>query len=170
MMIKNIRVLIAPLTLLIFLITTFFIISVNANPIPVYPEPELVFFSSNSAINIPIYWIFLVFILDFFIDILIVYTGIFLLDKDKLILNKDVLDFSKRTFLLAVAVISTVGLLSELIFGQSIGGLIIVLSLIFISFVLVSRYLLKLNWKNSNRMGLFAIVINIIAWAVVFSV
>lgn len=168
-MIKNFKKIFVSSIILFFSIITIFIISAKANPIPVYPDPEPTFFKTGGYINIPLYWILFVFILDFFIDILIVYGGIFLLDKDKLIQNKYILDFSKKTFFLAIGMICTVGLLSELILGQSIGGLIVALIFIFISFVFVSKYLLKLNWKNSNRMALFAIIINLIVWAVIFS-
>ena len=85
-------------------------------------------------------------------------------------MNRNVLDFSKKTFLFAVVIISMVGLLSELIFGAWIGGLIIALLLIFLSFVFVSRYILKISWANSYRMGLFAIIVNIAVWIVVFTV
>jgi len=170
-MIKNIKVFLSSLSLIILFIVIFSISSANANPIPVYPNPDPVIFSSNSQnTNIPLFWIFLVFIIDFFIDILIVYSGIFIMDKDRLIKNKYVLDFSKTTFMLAVGLISIVGLISEFFFGQSAGGLIIVLLIILISFIFVSRYILKLNWKNSYRMGLYAIVINLIIWSVIFSI
>ena len=154
----------------ILLVPTLCVLSVGANPIPVYPDPEPVFSGPSDISTLPIVWILIVFVLDFFIDILIIYAGICLLDKSNLIKNRKVLDFSKRTLLLAVVVISMVGLLSELIFGAWIGGLIFALFFIFLSFVFVSKYILRLSWVNSYRMGLFAIIVNIVVWIVVFTV
>jgi len=166
----NVRFTLAVSALLIILVHVVCVFSVTANPIPVYPDPEPVFLGPSNINTVPILWILFVFVIDFFIDILIVYAGIYLLDRDKLIMNRDVLDFSKKTFLFAVVIISMVGLLSELIFGAWIGGLIIALFLIFLSFVFVSRYILKISWANSYRMGLFAIIVNIAVWIVVFTV
>ena len=166
----NVRFTLAVSALLIILVPVVCVFSVTANPIPVYPDPEPVFLGQSNINTVPILWILFVFVIDFFVDILIVYAGIYLLDRNKLIMNRDVLDFSKKTFLFAVVIISMVGLLSELIFGAWIGGLIIALLLIFLSFVFVSRYILKISWANSYRMGLFAIIVNIAAWIVVFTV
>ena len=141
----------------------------SGNPIPVYPDPEPELVGISSSISVPIIWIFFVFIIDFFIDILIVYAGLYLLDRSNLLGNRNVLDFSKKTFLFAVVLISLSGLISELVFGAWIGGAILALFLIFISFVLVSRYILVINWSNSYRMGLFAVIINGIVWIFIFS-
>ena len=154
----------------ILLVPILCVLPVLANPIPVYPDPEPVFSGPSNISTLPIAWILIVFVLDFFIDILIIYTGIYLLDKSNLIKNRNVLDFSKRTLLLAVVVISMVGLLSELIFGTWIGGLIFALFFIFLSFVFVSKYILKLSWANSYRIGFFAVIVNIVVWIVVFTV
>jgi len=156
--------------LLICLIQILCVVSAVANPIPVYPDPEPVFSGPSNINTLSVVWILIVFVLDFFIDILIIYAGIYLLDKSNLIKNRKVLDFSKRTLLLAVVVISMIGLLSELIFGAWIGGLIFALFFICLSFVFVSKYILKLSWANSYRMGLFAIIVNIVVWIVVFTV
>ena len=145
------------------------VVSVVANPIPVYPDPKPEFSGSNDIGTISLGWISLVFVIDFFVDILIVYAGIYLLDASNLVKNRDVLDFSKKTFLFAVVLISIVGLLSELIFGAWIGGLIVALFFIFLSFVFVSKYLFKLSLANSFRMGFFAIIVNIVVWIVFFT-
>ena len=165
----NVRDALAVSALLVLLVPVVCVFSVNANPIPVYPDPEPVFLGPSNIDTVPILWILFVFVIDLFVDILIVYAGIYLLDRNKLIMNGDILDFSKKTFLFAVVIISMVGLLSELIFGAWIGGLIIALLLIFLSFVFVSRYILKISWVNSYRMGLFAIIVNIVIWIVVFA-
>jgi len=156
--------------LLICLIPILCVVSAVANPIPVYPDPKLEFSGSNNISTPSVEWILLVFVVDFFVDILIVYAGIYLLDVSNLIKNRDVLDFSKKTFLFAVVLISIAGLLSELMFGAWIGGLGVALFFIFLSFVFVSKYLLKLRLANSCRMGIFAIIVNIVVWMVVFTV
>jgi hypothetical protein len=150
----------------------FILISINiisANPIPVYPDPEPVYYGSSGFSKLDIFWILGIFLLDFFMDILIVYGGITLLYQFNLI-NKDYLfDFSKLRFFLSVFVIALVGLISELFLGPWIIGFAVALFIIFLSFVFVSRFLFTLNWINSVRLGLIAIIINIIFWIIVFS-
>jgi len=36
--------------------------------------------------------------------------------------------------------------------------------------VFVSKYILKISWKNSYRMGFFALIVNIVVWIVIFSI
>ena len=156
--------------LVIFALSFLCVVSIQANPIPVYPDPKMDF-SNISEVQAPSFeWIFFIFFIDFFVDILIVYSGIFILDYSNLINNREILNFSKTTFFSAVLVISLVGLLSEIIFGTWIGGLVIALFLIFLSFVFVSKYIIKISWANSFRMGLIAVTINIFVWFIVFTV
>jgi len=168
-MYRNLCCIFAVSYVLLLVISLFGFCFASGNPIPVYPDPEPELVGISSSISVPIIWIFFVFIIDFFIDILIVYSGLYLLDRSNLLGNKNVLDFSKKTFLFAVVLISLSGLISELVFGAWIGGAILALFLIFISFVLVSRYILVINWSNSYRMGLFAVIINGIVWIFIFS-
>ncbi|MFW6149027.1 MAG: hypothetical protein ACOC6D_04135, partial [Atribacterota bacterium] len=152
------------------LIPIFFITITTGNPIPIYPDPEPSYYGPGDTTILNIGWIGLVFILDFFIDILIIYGGVRLLHRYNLITIKNVFDFSKPMLLLSVFIISLVGLLSELILGAWIGGAILALLFIFLSFVLVSRYLLKFSWANGFRMGLIALLINIVVWIVIFTI
>jgi len=155
---------------LILFLPIFFVTMSAGNPIPIYPDPEPVYYGSIGVSSLNIAWIAIVFIMDFFINILIIYGGIYLLHRYNLVTIKNVFDFSKTTLLMSVFIISLVGLISELILGAWIGGLLIALLFIFLSFVLVSKYLLKLSWINSLRMGLIALLINIIVWIAVFTV
>ncbi len=156
--------------LLILLTPIVCVYSIFANPIPVYPDPEPVILGQINYTSPMVEWVLIVFVLDLFIDILIVYAGIYILDKSNLIQNRDVLDFSKISFFSAVGIISIVGLLSELVFGSWAGGLLIAIIIIYFSFVFVSKYILKINWKNSYRMGFFALIVNIVVWIVIFSI
>jgi hypothetical protein len=155
---------------LILFLPIFFVTMSTGNPIPIYPDPEPVYYDSIGVSNLNIVWIAIVFVMDFFINILIIYGGIYLLHRYNLVTIKNVFDFPKTTLLMSVFIISLVGLISELILGAWIGGLLIALLFIFLSFVLVSKYLLKLSWINSLRMGLIALLINIIVWIAVFTV
>ena len=155
---------------LILFLSIFFVTMSAGNPIPIYLDPEPVYYGSNGVSSLNIAWIAIVFIMDFFIDVLIIYGGIYLLHRYNLVTIKNAFDFSKTTLLLSVFIISLVGLISELILGPWIGGLLIALLFIFLSFVLVSKYLLKLNWANSFRMGLIALLINIVVWIAIFTV
>lgn len=147
-----------------------FITICSGNPIPVYPDLETVSTNLSDTSELNLAWIALVFILDFFINILILYGGIYLLNHYNLIENKSLSKFSKSTFLLSVIIISLIGIISELVFWTWIGGLLIALILIFLSFVFVSKYLLRLNLSNSVRMGLIGLIVNIIAWITIFSI
>lgn len=158
-----------PASLILFL-PIFFVIISAGNPIPIYPDPELVYYGSSGVGNLDIAWIVTVLIIDFFIDFLIIYGGIYLLHRYNLITIKNAFDFSKMTLLLSVFIISLVGLISELILGPWIGGFLVALLFIFLSFVLVSKYLLKLNWANSLRMGLIALLVNIVVWTAIFTI
>ena len=159
---------VSSVSLILFL--SFFFVTMSAgNPIPIYPDPEPVYYGSNGVSSLNIAWIAIVFIMDFFIDILIIYGGIYLLHRYNLVTIKNAFDFSKTTLLLSVFIISLVGLISELILGAWIGGLLIALLFIFLSFVLVSKYLLRLSWVNSLRMGLIALLINIVVWTAIFT-
>ena len=157
------------LSLILFL-PIFFVTMSAGNPIPIYPDPEQIDYDSIGVSSLNIAWIAIVFIMDFFLNILIIYGGIYLLHRYNLVTIKNVFDFSKTTLLMSVFIISLVGLISELILGAWMVGLLIALLFIFLSFVLVSKYLLKLSWINSLRMGLIALLINIIVWFAVFTV
>jgi len=145
------------------------IATISGNPIPVYPDPEPNYQGSVSLNSLNLIWIFAVFLFDFFIDVLIVYGGILLLNRFDLINNKYIFDFSKLKFFLAVFIIAIIGLISELILGPWIFGFIIALIFIFASFVFVSKYLLNLDWTNGIRLGVFALIINIMFWILIFS-
>lgn len=166
---KDYNRLVLSVSLILFL-SIFFVTKSAGNPIPIYPDPEPVYYDSIGVSSLNIAWIAIVFVMDFFINILIIYGGIYLLHYYNLVTIKNVFDFSKTMLLMSVFIISLVGLISELIFGAWIGGLLIALLFIFLSFVLVSNYLLKLGWINSLRMGLIALLINIIVWIAVFTV
>jgi hypothetical protein len=132
--------------------------AVLGNPIPVYPEqghPEI-------SLNIP--WVATVFSLNFFINVLIIYSGIYLLFIFKALKEYN---FPTGIILKAALLISLVGLISELLLGSGL-GLLLVLTFVFLSFLLLSKYLLKLSWKNGYRIALFALSINIIVWIFVF--
>lgn len=145
------------------------IATISGNPIPVYPDPEPIYQGPVSFDSLNLIWIFAVFLFDFFIDVIIVYSGIIILNQFNLINKKYIFDFSKSKFFLAVFVIAIIGLISELFLGPWIIGFLIALIFIFCSFVVVSKYLLNLRWINAIRLAVFAIIINIIFWAVIFS-
>jgi hypothetical protein len=139
------------------------------NPIPVYfdPEPSSTQISSDNIVTFV--WIALVFIIDFFLDILIIYGGIYVLDRYNLITNTSEIYISKAKLFTSVIIISLVGLMSELIFWTWVGGVFLSLLFIFLSFGFVSKYIIKLTMPNSIRMGIIGLIINIGVWIVFFS-
>ncbi len=144
-----------------------------SNPIPVYPDPTPNY-HPPTYVTPPtfsfVYWLLFVFLMDFSIDILIMYVGLFVLDKkhgsQKLLFFKD---FSRLYFVGSVLIISLVGIVTEWLLGMWIGGVFISLGIIFLSFYLVSKKLFHLLMLQSIFMGVFAIVINSITWIVIFS-
>jgi hypothetical protein len=143
---------------------------VIGNPIPVYPDSESVSIGLENIGSLNVFWVALVFMIDFCINIFIVYSGIYLLYYLGRIINEDIFDFSKKIFLTSLLVISLVGLFSELIFGTLFLGLLMALLTIFISYVIVAKSLLKFDWTNSFLLALFALFLNIIFWLVIFSI
>jgi hypothetical protein len=157
-----------PVIVIIFLFTLLITIC-SGNPIPVYfdPEPTSTQISSDNIVTLV--WIALVFIIDFFLDILIIYGGIYLLDRNNLITNTSEIYISKSKLFSSVIIISLVGLMSELIFWTWFGGVFLSLLFIFLSFGFASKYILKLSITNSIRMGVIGLIINIGVWIVIFS-
>lgn len=152
----------------ITLFQAIFTIMVIGNPIPVYPESVSIGLENASSLNIV--WIMLVLSIDFCINIFIVYGGIYLLHYLEWITNEDIFVFSKKVFLTSLLVISLVGLSSELIFGTQIIGLLLALFTIFMSYVLVAKYLLKLGWINGLLLALFALFVNVVFWLIIFGI
>ena len=144
-----------------------------SNPIPVYPDPQpdyhppAVVISSNPFF---MYWLLFAFLLDFACDILIMYAGLYILDKTQESQNRLYFeDFSRLYFAGAVFLISLVGIVTELILGMWIGGLLIILGIVFLSFYGVSKKLFRLSMNHSIFMGMFAVLINSIIWMIIFS-
>jgi hypothetical protein len=158
------------------LLIIFFLLKISsfasANPIPVFPDPQPTFQSqqigniADSGFQI---WIIFIFLLDYACNILILYSGLYILSKIGLLKETDLTDFSRLLFIASVFIISIFGILVEWLLGFWIIGLILVLFFVFLSYILVSIYLLKINFKNSTFLGFYAIVINLIIWLVIFS-
>lgn len=144
-----------------------------SNPIPVYPDPTPDYHPPTyvtSSTNSFVYWLLFVFLVDFSIDVLIIYVGLFILDKkrgyQKLLVFED---FSRLYFVGSVLLISLIGILTEWLLGMWIGGVFITLGIIFLSFYLVSKKLFRLSMHQCIFMGVFAIIINSVTWIVIFS-
>ena len=162
-------------TWFVFLYLTFsimcFSISGLANPIPVYPDPEptLISYSGGSE-SFPFVWILLIFIINFCVDVLILYGGLLLLDRLRAIPEEYVLSLSKSRLFTAVGLISLTGVVVEYILGSWVGGLLLAAIVILGSFVFVGNWLLSLSWPNSFRLGGFALLINIVLWIVFYTI
>jgi len=160
------------ISILVFLTVflTIFSVIVIGNPIPVYPNPESVSIGLENIGSLNVLWVALVFMIDFCINIFIVYSGIYMLYYLGRITNEYIFDFSKKIFLVSLLIISIVGLFSELIFGTLFLGLLMALFTIFISYLIVAKYLFKFDWTNSFLLALFALFVNIIFWLVIFAI
>ena len=140
-----------------------------ANPIPVYPDPEPALVVSGGAEPFPIVWLGLIFIINFCVDILILYGGLVLLDRFHVLPEDYVLSLTKIVFFMSVGLISLIGLIVEYVLGAWVGGLLLAAGVIFCSFVFVGRWLLEISLVNGVRLGLFAVVVNIVLWTVFYS-
>lgn len=145
---------------------------ISADPIPVYPKTPIGSGGVNNGISqvtsISLSWIILVFLLDLGINILIIYSGIILLRYLNRVSNSFLIDLPKKNILLSVFIISSIGIISEVIFGLWIGGLMIVVLFIFLSFLLTAKKLLSLDWSDGSILGIVAIIINITTWSIIF--
>ena len=142
--------------------------SVGANPIPVYPDPEPTLVSSGGAEPFPVAGLGLIFIVNFCVDILILYSGLIVLDRFQVLPEEYVISLSKGLFFGSVAVISILGLGVEYVLGSWIGGLVLAALVILGSFVFVGHFLLRLSGMNSIRLGFFALIINIVMWTIFY--
>lgn len=142
----------------------------SANPIPVYPNPEPSLVSGGTSESFPGFWLVLLFIINFCVDILILYGGLLVLDRFQVLPEEYVFNLSKIVFFIAVGLISSTGLLVEYFLGAWFGGLLLAALVILCSFVFVGRWLLCLAWANSVRLGVFAVTINIIMWIIFYSI
>jgi len=112
-------------------------------------------------------WISGLFIIDFFLNLLILYGGLYLLERFKLSDFEDLHNFfQKKMMFLGACIITLAGLLSEMYLLSWVGGMLGVLIIVFLSYVLVSRYLLELQWANSIRIALIAVTVNIAVWSI----
>ncbi|HVQ01573.1 MAG TPA: hypothetical protein VMT57_08665 [Candidatus Thermoplasmatota archaeon] len=158
------------LSLGILFVLSGFTIGVLANPIPIEPHPPTgipVISSSQSAIA---GWVLFVFIVDFFLDTLLVYGGVFLLGYLHLLLPHQVLAMPKTRFFTGVLFISLVGFMAEWGLGVTFWGLFITLWIVLFSFCVVSRYLYGFTWKNAVYFGVFASLVNLLVWLVLFNI
>lgn len=141
-----------------------------ANPIPVYPNPEPTLLATGVAEPFPMVWLGLIFVINFCVDILILYGGLVVLDRFKVLPDDYVFILSKMVFFGAVGLISLIGLSVEYVLGAWVGGLLLAAIVIFFSFVFVGRWLLRISWVNCVRLGLFALIVNGVMWIVFYSI
>ncbi len=159
-----------PVYLLVLLGLTF-CFSVSANPIPATPNDTVVtqhFSSFSQSMTIIIFP--LIFIIDFILDLLILYGALVLLNQSNLLDMFEVFSFRTRRILLSALLVSIIGFVAEVLLGSWRVGLLVVLVMVFCSFSLVSYYLLYLDKKNALRVGFIAIVVNSITWLVLFNI
>ncbi|MBU0498093.1 MAG: hypothetical protein KKC68_08065 [Candidatus Thermoplasmatota archaeon] len=146
-------------------------LSAYGNPIPVYPSPDPELFSpTQTSQPFLMVWIFLIFIINVGVDILILYSGLLLLDRFSALPTDYVLHLSKTTFLLAVILISIIGISVEMVLGAWLGGLFLAAVLIWFSFLSVGWFILHLQLSNGLRLATYALLINIVVWTVFYSI
>jgi hypothetical protein len=152
----------------VFLLILCFQAGVVANPIPIEPHPETDIPNVPHGQGITTGWIITVFILDFFLDILLVYAGVLLLGRFNLISSPQVCTMRKTTFFSAIFFISLVGFSSEWILGTTFWSLFVILWIVLFSFFIAARYLFKFTWSSALYLGVFASIVNLLVWIVLF--
>ena len=153
---------------LLFLV--MYTVIIAANPIPIPPHPQQNFPSYHNEQGLPIAWIIIIFIVDFFLDTLLLYAGVLFLERFTHLSSHQVFDMPKTKFFSAVLIISLVGLSSEWILGSTVLGLFLTLCCVFLSFCLVCHYMFRFTWRNASYLGGFASLINLLIWIVLFIV
>jgi hypothetical protein len=148
----------------VLLLLLCFKANVVANPIPIEPHPETDIPSIPHGLGITTGWIIAIFILDFFLDILLLYAGVLLLGRLNLLSPQQVFAMPKTTFFSAIFLISLVGFSSEWILGTTLWALFVILWFVLFSFAIVARYLFKFKWSNALYLGGFASIINLLVW------
>jgi hypothetical protein len=144
--------------------------SVCANPIPIEPHPPTnlpgIIHSREGTVG----WIIAIFVIDFFLDTLLVYGGVLVLGRLRLLSPQQVFAMPKTTFFSGVLLISFVGFSAEWVLGVMFWGLFVTLWVVLFSFCVVSRYLYKFTWSNALYFGGFASLINLLVWVVLFNI
>jgi hypothetical protein len=145
--------------------------TVSANPIPVYPHPQPI----SHGLEPPtsdhdLILLVLIYIIDFTLDLLILYGTLLLFEKRYLLDMMEIFSFRTKKVVASTVIVSLIGFFSEILLGNSIGGLCIVLVLVFVSFALIAFYILKLDRLNALRLGVIATIINILLWLVIFTI
>jgi len=139
-----------------------------ANPIPIEPHPGTNLPNIPHGESITIGWIIAVYIIDFFLDTLLMYAGVLLLGRFNVLSPQQVFAMPKTTFFLAVFLISLVGFSAEWLLGASALGLFLILWVVVVSFMSTARYLLKFAWVNALYLGVFAAIVNLCVWILLF--
>ena len=148
----------------VLLLLLCFKANVVANPIPIEPHPETGLPGIPHGPGITTGWIIAVFIIDFFLDTLLVYTGVLLLGRFNLLSPQQVFAIPKTTFFSAIFLIGLVGFSSEWILGTTIWALFVILWFVLLSFAVATRYLFTFTWSNALYLGGFASIINLLVW------
>jgi len=143
---------------------------VLGNPIPVNPDPTPVLVGVDTSAVVEPVWIGLIFVIDFFFNLLILYGALYILDRFSALFEEKNFTYSTRNIISAALLISIVGIVSEVFLGGWYGGLLIVLFIVFLSYMLVSRFIFHINLVGRIRIGCIALIVNFFVWLVVFSI
>ena len=154
-----------------FIVFFVFTDSGMGNPIPVNPRAAEIAGGTNilSLSEIDPIWVSFIFVLDYCLNLFLLYGGLLLAGYLKWTEDEDLSwDFSRTGMILSVLVITLTGFFSELFLGQFLTGLILALFFIFLSFVLTGLFVLRLNKKSVLIIGFFAVCFNIVFWLIFY--
>jgi hypothetical protein len=155
---------------IIYLLSTF----VQANPIPVYPDPKPTFEPDTIVSHIQdgnfILWLLLIWFLDIALNTLFLYGGFLLLVWFHLKSEGWFHLLSRKHMIAFVVLLSSAGILSEWLLGSWIGGIVVVALVVFFSVLFLSKLLFNLDTRCSLFLAMYLLMVNLIIWAVIFSV
>lgn len=149
-------------------------ILVQANPIPVYPDPKPTFEPNEILSNIQdgnfIIWILLIWCLDLAVNTLFLYGGFLLLVRFNLKSDGWFYLISRKNMIAVILLLSTAGILSEWLIGSWIGGIVVIALVVFLSVFFLSKQFFNLDNRCSLFLACYLVIVNMISWTIIFSI
>ena len=155
------------ITIFLFIYLLFKTITCIANPIPVFPDPQpdyispVAQLSSDQGIRNMIPFVFLI---DFALNLFIIYIGFIVLIKIRQYSIDEFNTLSRYQFLITAIIISIIGITLEIILGTWIIGLFIIIIIVILSYYITCIKIFNITKKNGSLIALLAGIINTVSW------
>jgi hypothetical protein len=160
---------------LLFLVFIFCVYNISsiANPIPVYPDPKPTFEPTTAITQVQnesfVLWLILIWFLDIALNTLFLYGGFLLLVRLHMESTGWFSQVPRKTIVIGIFLLSIAGIISEWLIGSWLGGIFFIAIVVFVITYLLSQYLFKLKSSSSLFIAFYMIVLNLISWAIIYS-